>query len=231
MSRLASEVLKTDGKPKMTLCDGLRINRCDTPASLSRRGKVRSGRGEASGRLWDQPTRIADAPARVPGMCLAVVTAAKMTAIASTIEKAAKTKRGAITRAPLPEPICSTYRGRFGSPRSLARDGSVQDVLVPFVNFDDGGAHRGDDSNQQSYRASQTGPRIDVASQWDEALKSWNQDRNASKGWAMRMPALRTTKNAVMASNMQVPVRPSSVKGSAHGVKNNSIEWRMSALS
>jgi hypothetical protein len=119
----------------------------------------------------------------------------------------------------------------IGSPRSLARDGSVQDVLVPFVNFDDGGAHRGDDSNQQSYRASQTGPRIDVASQWDEALKSWNQDRNASKAWAMRMPALRTTKNAVMASNMQIPVRPSSVKGSAHGVKNNSIEWRMSALS
>jgi hypothetical protein len=27
MSRHASEVLKADGKPKMTLCDGLRINR------------------------------------------------------------------------------------------------------------------------------------------------------------------------------------------------------------
>jgi hypothetical protein len=29
MSRRASEVLKGDGKPKMTLCDGLRISRRD----------------------------------------------------------------------------------------------------------------------------------------------------------------------------------------------------------
>lgn len=35
MSRRASQVLKADGKPKMTLCHGLRISRCERCAGVA----------------------------------------------------------------------------------------------------------------------------------------------------------------------------------------------------
>jgi hypothetical protein len=96
MSRRRGEVLKADGKPKMTLCDGLQIGRRDRHAAASRRAKARTVRMVRWRVARDQPTRIAGAPARVPGTCLTVVTTAKMTATAKAIEKAANTKRGTI---------------------------------------------------------------------------------------------------------------------------------------
>ena len=56
----------------------------------------------------------------------------------------------------------------------------------------------------------------DVASQPDGDLQRRDQDRNASNAWAMRMPTLRTTKNAVMASNMQISCATVPVKALAH---------------
>jgi hypothetical protein len=66
--------------------------------------------------------------------------------------------------------------------------------------------HRFRDAEKQS----------DVASQPDGDLQRRDQDRNASKAWAMRMPTLRTTKNAVMASNMQISCATVPVKALAH---------------
>jgi hypothetical protein len=69
----------------------------------------------------DQPTRIAETPARVPGTCLTVVTTAKMTATAKAIERAAKTNRGTIPRSLIRTVISSIYRRRFCSPRAPCR--------------------------------------------------------------------------------------------------------------
>jgi hypothetical protein len=97
----------------------------------------------------DQLTRIADAPARAPGMCLTVVTTSKMTAMAKTTEKAAKTKRGTIP--------CAAFEQRSAqlSPAIWfhavpCEVWTVQDVLAPFVNLDDGGSHPSNNSNKQS---------------------------------------------------------------------------------
>jgi hypothetical protein len=93
MSRRCGEVLKADGKPKMTSCDGYELAISRSGALWRQSATVRIGTS-------DQPTRAAEAPARAPGRCLTVVTTAKMTATAKAIEKAAKTKRGTILRAP-----------------------------------------------------------------------------------------------------------------------------------
>jgi len=74
--------------------------------------------------------------------------------------------------------------------------------------------------------AGQAVRRSDVASQPDGDLQRGDQDRNASKAWAMRMPTLRTMKNAVMASNMQISCAsvPQLKRQRICTVKNNFIE-------
>jgi hypothetical protein len=87
MSPRASEVIKADGKPKMTLCDGLRIGvAIDTSAAVLPRGKsaIRAWRNDNRVGSADPYCRRAGARARNVFDCRHD---RKMTAIAKAIEK------------------------------------------------------------------------------------------------------------------------------------------------
>jgi hypothetical protein len=85
---------------------------------------------------------MTEAPARVRGTCLTVVTTAKMTAIAKVTDSAAKVKRGSITSdlsISVNVPLSAWFRALLGE------IGAVKNVLPPFVNFHDGGSRRCDE--------------------------------------------------------------------------------------